>query len=101
MTINKANSISSSPSIKVYQREEQQAKTQAPREQLREARTPTQQEFVHITENGRQLHQQDQDINQQNVDRIKQAISDGTFKIQVDKIADKLIQETVSSFAKK
>lgn len=100
MTINKTNSITSS-SVKIYQREEKQAKAQVAHEPLKELHTPKQQELVHITENGRQLQQQDGDINLQRVAELKQKIAAGTLHIESGKIADKLISQNFADIPKK
>ncbi|MEI9532849.1 flagellar biosynthesis anti-sigma factor FlgM [Moellerella wisconsensis] len=95
MTINKTNSLTSASSIKSYHPDEQRNKVATVREFQPEVKNLKQENSVFITEDARHLQQDSQDINQQKIERIKQAINNGSFTIQAEKIADKLINQTI------
>lgn len=98
MAINNINNAGQKPqleSAKLNQQQQAQTQTANTAQQSQTAATTARQDSVSLTQSAQQLTNvqkkaNDAPVNQEKVDKLKQAIQDGSYKINPDALASKI-----------
>lgn len=98
MAINNVNNTGQKPQLESQKLNQQQAQTQTasnPQQQAKTAAATVRQDSVSLTQSAQQLANvqkkgSDAPVNQEKVDKLKQAIQSGEYRIDPEKLASKI-----------